>query len=77
MPVDQFARITANRVLLFVENAVVYAMQRDKGKLPIYVAEIPPQERDPNYPRRFRVLPRGLAAAQPWTIQYAESFDFV
>jgi hypothetical protein len=76
LPVNEYARATANRVLLFIENMVVYAMLR-KCPYPIFAVEIPPQERDPKNPQRFRFGFPGLDASPPWKIHYDEANDFV
>jgi hypothetical protein len=74
--VDAFAGLTANRVLLFIENMMVYAMQRNI-KFPIYVVEIPRDKRDPNNLERFRIVPRGLDTSPPWILVYKDDDDFV
>jgi hypothetical protein len=76
MPVNEFAIKTANRILLFVENMMVYAMQRH-CQFPIFVAEIPKESRDFRNPQRFRLAPRGLDPSQPWVITYREDMDFI
>lgn len=75
-PVDEFARQTANRVLLFVENMMVYALQR-QCKHPIFVVEIPYQLREPANPQRFRLAPRGLDLSPPWRITYRDDMEFI
>jgi hypothetical protein len=78
IPVDQFARYTANRVLLFIENTLAYGFQRMVGRIhPIGLAEIPPEQRDPSDPQRFRLFPIGLEPSLPWRISYREDVDFV
>ncbi|MDP1713472.1 MAG: hypothetical protein Q8L41_01895, partial [Anaerolineales bacterium] len=76
IPVDTFASSTANRVLLFIENMMVFAMQRN-CRFPIYVIEIPKEQRDPNNLERFRLVPRGLDSSPPWLIVYKDDNDFV
>jgi hypothetical protein len=76
--VDEFAQLAANRVLLFVENMMVYAMQQGKTRFPLVVVEIPPEARDPVSPKRFRVVPRGLGPpVRAWRIEFFDSPDFV
>ena len=75
-PVHLFARQTANRVLLFIENMMVYAMQRQYN-YPIFVVEIPPEHRNPVDPQRFRLAPRGLDPAPPWRITFRDDSNFV
>lgn len=75
-PVDRFARETANRVLLFIENMMVYALQR-QSNYPIFVVEIPREHRDPANPKRFRLAPRGLDSSPPWRIEFRDDMDFV
>lgn len=76
--VDQFARYTANRVLLFIENTVAYAFQRIIiSAFPISLVEIPPEFRDPSNPKRFRLSPIGADAYLPWRISYRDDLDFV
>lgn len=74
--VDVFARAAANRLLLFIENTVVYAMRRcNKTEFPIVVMEIPPEQRDPKLPRRFRVVVG--RTIRPWKPEFVDSADFV
>lgn len=76
--VDQFARYTANRILLFIENTMAYAFQRIVGRaIPISLVEIPPEQRDPSNPQRFRLSPNGLDSSLPWRISYRDDLDFV
>jgi hypothetical protein len=83
LPVDQYARRTANGVLLFLENVMVYAMQRHwqcqypAFEYPVFVAEIPEDQRDPQNPQRFQLAARGLHPTPPWAISYSEDTDFV
>lgn len=74
--VDQFANLTANRVLLFIENMMVYAMVR-KCPHPFYVVEIPKNQRDPANQRRFRIAAKGLTSTPPWVISYSEEMELV
>src|SRR5574341_410535 len=76
MNVSEFATRTANRVFLFAENMMVYAMQR-QCRYPIFVAEIPVQLRDPKNIQRFKLAPRGLDGSPPWIIKYQDNPDFV
>lgn len=76
LPVQEFARLTANRLLLLIENTMVYAMQR-RCRYPIFVVEIPREGRDPLNPQRFRLAPRGLDPSPAWTITYKDDLDFV
>ena len=55
LPVSEFARISASRLFSFVENVVVYALNVRLPD-PITVLEIPPVRRDPDFPRRFKVI---------------------
>lgn len=74
--VHEYARVTANRVLRFIEDIVLYAMIR-KTPFPLFLVEIPPDRRDPSNPERFRLAPRGLDPSPPWEIYYGEAADFV
>lgn len=76
LPVDQYARLTANRILLFIENMMVYTLQR-KCQHPFFVVEIPKDQRNPLYPRRFRIAAKGLDTTPPWVIAYSEEMEFV
>jgi hypothetical protein len=76
VPIDQFAQETANRVLLFIENMMVYALQR-QSNYPIFVVEIPNGNRDPVKPQRFRLAPRGLDPSPAWRIRFRDDIDFV
>ena len=76
IPVDQFARQTANRVLLFIENMMVFSMARN-CKFPIFAAEIPREQRNHANSQRFRLVPRGLDQGPPWTIGYRDDIEFV
>jgi len=81
LPVDKYVGHTANRVLLFMENTMVYAMQRQcmqrQYRCPIFVAEIPNDQRDLANPQRFRLAARGLDRTPPWAIAYRDDMDFV
>lgn len=74
--VDEFAQMSANRILLLIENLVVYAMDK-RCPFPIFVVEIPRESRNPMDPQRFRLAPRGLDPSVPWVISYADESDFV
>jgi hypothetical protein len=78
-PVDDFVRQTANRILAFVENIMVYAMQRYavQRNSPVFVVEIPSKERDPQNPLRFRVALNRFDKSTPWQPIYSEVSDFV
>jgi hypothetical protein len=77
MPVNEFVLKTANRVLLFIENMMVFALQRYCHQYPIFVVEIPKESRDPMNPQRFKLAPKGLDASPPWVIAYHDDMDFV
>lgn len=77
LPVDQFARYTANRIILFIENSMVYAFQNKSKRLPINIVETYPEAREPTNPQRFRLTPRGLDPSPPWKINYQDSLDFI
>lgn len=74
--IDEFLKRTANRVLLFVENMMVYSMSR-RTNYPIFVKEIPPESRNPIDPKRFALAPRGLDKSPEWEISFVEGDDFV
>ncbi len=77
LPVDQFARYTANRILLFIENTIAYAVQRKiMSGFPISIVEIPPESRDASTPLRFRLSPNGLDSSLPWRVSYRDDLDF-
>jgi len=73
---DQFIRQTTNRVLLFVENMLVFAMAR-RVQYPIFVKEIPPDRRNPVDPKRFVLAPKGLDNSPRWRITFEDGVDFV
>ena len=75
-PVDQFAATTANRVLTFVEESVVYAIQR-RHHGPVMVVEVPSELRSPDDPARFRLDVGRRPSPREWNPQYREGFDFV
>ncbi len=78
MPINEGARKTANRVLLFIENMLVYAMQRNSPRwYPIYISEIPFEQRDPEIPKRFRLGSKGLVGYPKWEINYQDAMDFI
>jgi hypothetical protein len=77
LSIDKFVRLSANRVLLFIENMTVYAMQRKCQDSVIFVVEIPKEQRDPKDPQRFRLAARGLDNTPPWVLSYSEDMDFV
>ena len=76
LPVDEFAQMSANWILLLVENLMVYAMQKHSPSA-IFVVEIPRESRDLMDPQRFRLAPGGLDPSPPWVISYADESDFV
>lgn len=77
MPVNEFVLKTANRVLFFIENMMVYALQRYCHQYPIFVVEIPFESRDPSNPQRFRLAPKGLDTSTPWVITYQDAREFI
>lgn len=78
LPVDKFARFTANRVLLFIENMLAHAIQRNRNDwYPVYLAEIPIEQRDPRNVQRFRLSTKSLYELPPWELKYQDSMDFV
>jgi hypothetical protein len=77
MNVNEFAQKTTNRVLLFIENMMIFALQRYCNRFPIYVVEIPKEFRDPKKPLRFSLAAKGLDNSPPWVISYLEEMDFV
>ena len=77
LSVDQFARYTANRVILFIENTLVYAFQHKSKTLPINIVKIYPESRDPKNPRRFRLTPRGLDLSPSWVINFKDDLKFI
>jgi hypothetical protein len=74
--VDRFASLSANRVLLLIEDLMVYAMQRCR-RLPIEVVEIAVASRDPHFPKRFRLAIPGIDASTPWVISFTDKREFV
>lgn len=76
LPVDRFATLHANRVLLLIENATVYAMRR-YCRHPLVVVEIPKELRDDLCPKRFRIAPRGLATSPEWAVAYCDDQEFL
>ncbi len=78
LPVDKFARYTANRVLLFIENMLAYAMQRNLSDwYPVYLSEIPIEQRDPKNVQRFRLSAKGLYELPTWELKFQDSMDFI
>ena len=75
-PIDVFARRSANRVLLFVENVIAYGFQLS-GRLPVYLVEIPIDQRDPGNCRRFQAMPKMPGFGEIWRISYQDEFDFI
>jgi len=76
LPIDKFVCRSANRVLLFIENMMAYAMQQS-CKYPIFIVEIPKEQRDSKNPQRFRLAARGLDNTSPWVLSYSDDLDFV
>lgn len=74
-PMTAYSRRGANRIVLFSEEVMVYAIARSLGS-PFEVSEIPPGRRDPGCCNRFQL---GIAssASGAWTPVYAETDDFV
>jgi len=72
-PVSIYAPRMLNRIISFVENTIVYAIQSFLPKL-IILVEIPRSERDTDKPVRFRVSLRGTNERE-WQIVYSEN-DF-
>ena len=78
LPINQFTKIYGNRILLFIENMMVYALFRGKEDFfSIYIYEIPNEKRDPSFPERFRFVPTGLQDLPKWKIDYFECDDFI
>jgi hypothetical protein len=77
MPVNEFTLKTANRVLLFIENMMIYAVQRYCQQYPIFVVEIPIESRGQENPKRFKLAPKGLDTSPPWVVAYHDDMDFV
>lgn len=76
LPIDKFVCHNANHVLLFIENMMAYAMQQS-CKYPIFIVEIPKEQRDSKNPQRFRLAARGLDNTPPWVLSYSEDLDFI
>lgn len=72
----EFLLKTINRVILFVENMLVYALSIHV-KDPLFVKEIPPKERDSKSPQRFTLGAKGIDKTPPWELAYNERLDFV
>jgi hypothetical protein len=75
--VEDFARLIPNRILLFIENSLIYAFQEISKNRPINIVEIPHESRDISMPKRFRLTPRGLDPSKPWKITYSDDLDFI
>jgi hypothetical protein len=58
LPVSEFAKLNTRRLFSFVENIVICAFKTSFSG-PMTIVEIPPDKRDPNIPRRFRVYVKG------------------
>ena len=74
LPISQFSAISVRRLLGFVENVVVYAFKVSLPA-PITIVEIPPSQRDPNFPRRFKVNLRSQYKLIEWLPRYSDN-DF-
>lgn len=75
--IDDFAIRTTNRLLLFIENILAYAIQNNCAACPYYLVEIPSENRNPENPQRFKLLPRGLSVDIPWKLTYTETREFI
>jgi len=76
VPVNIYVSQTVNRVLLFIENMMVFGMQQFP-RYPLFVTEIPKEQRNPKSPERFRLSTFGLEEVIPWSIRYSEESDFL
>jgi hypothetical protein len=76
LPVHEYARISANRVILLVENLIAYGFQKSR-RSPIYITEIPLEHRELNNPRRFKAMLRSLNYEPEWEIWFVDSCDFI
>lgn len=76
LDVNRFASLHANRALLFIENMMAYAMQRS-CRVPIVLVEIPANERDPLFCKRFRLAVAGVDPSPPWVMRFSDDSDFV
>jgi hypothetical protein len=75
MPLVAFVQYTQDRLNLFVEEVLMWALMR---RMPEYVsiAEIPRAQREPNKCERFRTVFGFPTAQRTWVITYADvSFD--
>lgn len=77
MPVFEFVLKTANRVLFFIENMLVYAMLRYSNYKSFFVVDIPIEYRDPSNPLRFRLAHKAIDQSNPWVITYKDIREFV
>lgn len=77
LQVDEYARRSANRICLFVENVIAYGFQIF-NRSPIFLVEIPKEMRDPSNCQRFRAAPKGMPGfGQPWQLIFKDDLDFV
>ncbi len=75
-PIDEYSRISANQIFLFVENVMAYGFQVSE-RIPVYLVEIPQKQRDTYDNKRFRADPVNLGHEEKWEIEYKEEFDFI
>lgn len=73
IPISDYSNRIMQRIISFTENVIVYALKCKLGPNTIIV-EIPKFQRNPDYPKRFKLLLKG-SDAQEWNIQYSET-DF-
>lgn len=64
-PVDEFAVLAANRSLTLIEDLIAHSLQR-MNRLPFFLAEIPVDQRDPAYKKRFQISVGGVDASRAW-----------
>jgi hypothetical protein len=74
VPVTEYARLTVNRLAVFIEEMLTYAFQR-MFRAPMVVIEIPPAQRDPANVQRFTLYP-AFPNVEAWTLSYHETTDF-
>lgn len=72
-PVSIYSANMLNRIISFVENLVVYALN-SVVTYPLVLIEIPKPQRDPAMPKRFHLAIKE-PGIQPWVIRYREN-DF-
>jgi hypothetical protein len=73
LPVDQYARVTANRLIRMAEDLIAWAVNLQL-ETPVILREVAREQRDPSFARRFQA---GMieAGSQPWAIAYEEEHD--